>query len=65
MFGSVILNEKKWPAKGLLGIAPNVPYTRKIMISEGRAWLLNLDAVESNTGRLIKKWFSKRMWAPQ
>ena len=55
MFGNPLLNEKKWPVKKMKDIAPSLPYNGEISNSNNLYWLLNLDMVESNTGRIIEK----------
>ena len=36
-------------------VAPAVSYTGSIGLKGGKCWLLNLDMVESNTGRILEK----------
>lgn len=52
MFGNPITNDKHWKTQMLKDIAPecspNIP-------QEDKYWWLNLDAIESNSGRLIEK----------
>lgn len=52
MFGDPIANPMKWMTKEMNEVAPVVPY--KGEFEEDDIWLLNLDMVESNTGRVIK-----------
>ena len=56
MFGTPTNNEKKWPTKIMKDIAPSVQANNKPM-SEGN-WLLNLDAIQSNSGEIL---FKKRV----
>ena len=52
MFGNPITNDKHWKTQMLKDVAPecspNIP-------QEDKYWWLNLDAIESNSGRLIEK----------
>ncbi len=58
MFGTPTNNEKQWPTKIMKDIAPSVQANNKPM-SEGN-WLLNLDAIQSNSGEILfKKMTSK------
>ena len=52
MFGDPIENTKNWDTLPLKDVAPETPSTTKM---SGRVWLLNLDMVESNTGKIISK----------
>ena len=56
MFGDPTNNEKQWPTKIMKDIAPSVQANNKPM-SEGN-WLLNLDAIQSNSGEIL---FKKRV----
>lgn len=53
MFGTPTVNEKQWPTKKMKEIAPSVQADYKPMI-EGN-WLLNLDAIQSNSGEILFK----------
>lgn len=55
MFGNPMANDKHWPTKKMKDIAPSSPYTGEISKTNNRYWLLNLDMVESNSGRIIEK----------
>ena len=55
MFGNPLLNEMKWPVQKMKYVAPSTPYSGKVSSNDNRYWLLNLDMVESNTGRIIDK----------
>ena len=55
MFGNPLLNEMKWPVQKMKKVAPSVPYSGKVSNNGNRYWLLNLDMVESNTGRILDK----------
>lgn len=51
MFGSNKHNEKRWDSEPISVIAP---ITRKKHLDNGlKVWLLNLDMIEENTGRII------------
>ena len=49
------MNEMKWPVQKMKVVAPSSPYSGKVSKNGNRYWLLNLDMVESNTGRVIDK----------
>ena len=51
MFGDPITNEKNWNTDEINKVAPSKNY--KGEFDSNRVWLLNLDMVESNTGRII------------
>lgn len=53
LFGDPITNPKGWPSQILTKVSPKI--TRKITPVSALIWLLNLDKVESNTGRIIEK----------
>ncbi len=55
MFGDPVKNKKGWPTMKMNTVAPAVPYADNIESEDGKFWLLNLDMVESNTGRILKK----------
>lgn len=50
MFGDPILNEKHWVTAKLNDVAPTKHYKGE---HDDKVWLLNLDMVESNTGKII------------
>ena len=52
MFGNPVTNSKKWPTKPISEVAPEQPSETK---TTGLVWLLNLDMIESNTGKVIEK----------
>ena len=56
MFGDPICNEKKWPTLPIKEVAPEAPSVDK---QEGKVWLLNLDMIEPNTGRVINKVYAE------
>ena len=51
-FGNPVTNSKSWPTKPLSEVAPESPSTNK---ATGLVWVLNLDMVESQSGRVIEK----------
>ncbi|MDB2043002.1 restriction endonuclease subunit S [Clostridium perfringens] len=51
MFGDPVLNPKGWNKQIMNDVAPVVNYKGKF--NEEKIWLLNLDRVESNTGKII------------
>lgn len=53
MFGTPTINEKQWPTKKMKEIAPSIQANNKPTI-EGN-WLLNLDAIQSNSGEVLFK----------
>ena len=53
MFGDPITNPKGWKVKSLATVSPID--SKKTLHSNDTSWLLNLDKIESNTGRIIKK----------
>lgn len=55
MFGDPVENEKGWEVKKLKDVAPKKEYKGDIPSYNEKYWLLNLDMVESNTGRIISK----------
>jgi type I restriction enzyme S subunit len=55
MFGDPVDNPKGWGKKSIYEVAPFAP-NRQIKVSdESKVWLLNLDQVESNTGKVLSK----------
>ena len=52
MFGNPVTNIKGWETSKLKDVAPETP--SKEQLSE-KVWVLNLDMIESNTGKVIKK----------
>ena len=52
MFGNPVTNDKKWETQPIQEIAPEKPSND---LQEGNVWLLNLDMIEPNTGRVIEK----------
>ncbi len=55
MFGNPMTNDKHWPTKKMKDVAPSSPYAGEIIKNSNGYWLLNLDMVESNSGRIIEK----------
>ena len=57
MFGNPLSNEMHWPVKKMKTVASAKPYPGEIPSINGKYWLLNLDAVESQTGEIIERVF--------
>lgn len=55
MFGDPVSNDRKWPTAKMSEVAPQKVYAGAIPTKDGKHWLLNLDMVESQTGRVIEK----------
>lgn len=53
-FGNPVANEKQWKTSPISKVAPESPSEHRLT---GEVWLLNLDMIESNTGRVIEKVF--------
>ena len=53
MFGDPVENEKGWEVKKMNEVAPLSEYKGKHPSKDGQYWLLNLDKVESQTGRIL------------
>lgn len=56
MFGNPVTNNKGWDTLPLKKVAPEAPSAEK---QAGKVWVLNLDMIESNTGKLIDKVYIK------
>ena len=56
MFGDAVSNSKQWPTMDLISVAPITQDRKK---SSDENWLLNLDAIESNSGRVLLKYYVK------
>lgn len=52
MFGDPVTNSKNWPTKPLSSVAPEYAPT---LPTEGTYWWLNLDMIETFSGRLLEK----------
>lgn len=52
MFGNPITNTKKWDTLAIKNVAPESPCNDRI---NGIAWILNLDMIESHSGKIIEK----------
>ena len=55
MFGDPITNEKGWKTGIMKDVAPQKAYKGVIPSHNGQYWLLNLDMVEAQTGRIISE----------
>lgn len=58
-FGDPIENPKRWEIKSLSSVAPQQQYEGEIVDNNGLYWLLNLDIIEKNTGRIINYLYVK------
>lgn len=54
MFGDPVKNEKGWKTESLSSVAPIRSYNGSVKENDGKYWLLNLDVVESNTGKILE-----------
>ncbi len=52
MFGNPVTNTKGWATMSISEVAPEEPSKDKM---KGSVWILNLDMIESNTGKVINK----------
>lgn len=52
MFGNVVKNSKKWPVQKLTEVAPE---SNAVLQDTEKVWLLNLDMIEEQTGKIIHK----------
>lgn len=55
MFGDPISKDKGWAIGKMKDVAPQIVYAGHIPSKNGKQWLLNLDMVESQTGRVVEK----------
>jgi type I restriction enzyme S subunit len=55
MFGDPITNPMGWEIKKLGEVAPVKSYQGEILSEKGLYWLLNLDMVEAQTGKILEK----------
>jgi type I restriction enzyme S subunit len=53
MFGDPIINQKGWKTDKLQNVCPVNKYKGVVEKINGKVWLLNLDMVESNTGKIL------------
>ena len=56
MFGNPVTNTKGWATMSISEVAPEEPSKDK---TKGSVWILNLDMIESNTGKVIDKIFEE------
>lgn len=52
MFGNPVTNSKCWETGKIKDVAPEIPSKKQL---SGMVWLLTLDMIESNTGKVIEK----------
>ena len=50
LFGLPVSNSKEWPTESMSDVAPEVNYTGEF---DDEVWLLNLDMVEAQTGKIL------------
>ena len=55
MFGDPVLNPYKIQTKKMKDVAPVESYNGVVDLIEDKVWLLNLDMIESNTGKIIER----------
>lgn len=55
MFGDPVSNERVWATRKMKDVAPHKVYSGIIPSKGGKFWLLNLDMVEAQTGRILEK----------
>ena len=55
MFGDPVSNDRGWKTGTMKDVAPQRVFSGRIPSKERKYWLLNLDMVESQTGRILKK----------
>ena len=53
MFGNPVSNSICWPTKKMIDVAPSVQFSQEPMHDSN--WLLNLDAIQSNSGEILFK----------
>lgn len=58
MFGDPVSNEKKWDVGSLSDYAPAI--INNSPVNSEKVWLLNLDKIEPNTGRVLDKVYVSR-----
>ena len=56
MFGNPVTNNKNWSTEKMKDVAPESPSKEPMADS---VWLLNLDMIESNSGKIIQKVYEK------
>ena len=54
MFGNPVTNNKEWNTLPIKDVAPETSSLEK---QTGKVWILNLDMIESNTGKVVEKVF--------
>ena len=57
MFGNPLENDKGFPTEPLARVCPFNCYKGSVEASDGQYWLLNLDVIESHTGKILSKQF--------
>lgn len=59
MFGDPMMNSKEWLIRPLGQVAPPTPARGVTVSKDDNVWLLNLDNIESNTGRILAEYKCK------
>ena len=57
MFGNPVTNSKGWTTMPIKEVAPEEPGKER---PTGKVWVLNLDMIESNTGKVIERVFDEQ-----
>lgn len=52
MFGNPVANNRNWPTLPIAKVAPEKPSKNR---QSGKVWILNLDMIESDTGKVVNK----------
>ena len=55
MFGDPVTNPKGWKTTPLKAVAPGISTKNVSINNDDNVWLLNLDAVEAQTGKILKE----------
>lgn len=55
LFGDVIRNDRSWPTKRMAEVVSCPAYEGEINQQDGKVWLLNLDKVEAESGKVLQK----------
>lgn len=55
LFGDVVRNDCSWPTKRMAEVVSCPAYEGEINQQDGKVWLLNLDKVEAESGKVLQK----------
>ena len=55
MFGNPVTNSSNWVTEKMKKVAPSTSFNGKVEEVDGKFWLLNLDMVESSSGKILDK----------